>query len=38
MPQMDITGAKVNLSDLIEIALSGKEVVITVNEQPVVNL
>lgn len=38
MPQIDITEAKINLSELIDVALRGEEVVITRGDRPVVKL
>lgn len=38
MPQIDIAQAQMNLSALIEQAISGEEVVITKNDQAIVKL
>ena len=38
MPQIDIAQAQISLSELIEKVISGKEVVITKNDQAVVKL
>ena len=38
MYQIDLNEAKLHLTDLINVALSGKEVVITQDDQPVLKL
>ena len=38
MPQIDLNEAKKYLTDLIEVALGGEEVVITQDDQPVLKL
>lgn len=38
MPHIDITDAKANLFELIAEAVSGEEVIITENHQPIIKL
>lgn len=38
MTQLDITQAKSNLSKLLDLAISGEEIVITQNDKPVIKI
>jgi antitoxin (DNA-binding transcriptional repressor) of toxin-antitoxin stability system len=38
MQQIDLSEAKLHLVDLIDVALSGEEIIITQNDQPVLKL